>query len=298
MSQYYMAVGTAQQGPFPCEQLLTRGLRPDTIVWAEGMSQWQRADTIPELALLFVAAPVAAPVAYATAVPQFQPSQQPIVYQTVNVASSGVSGITTPLLISAIGNIVIGLAWFSTCFGIVVAIPMFILCVFEFIVYAHASRTNRENLKSWAILIGILEIVVGLFNLVSLICGIILLIHASKLEQIECLLKGRSFMTSQGDPVGPTISATVDRSPEHHIHYTLEAIKQEVAAGPNAPASNSMMHRIAFLQKNCIDYSIKSAKPAEKYAQRAMWFAFASMVISFLALLIAVFQFMLGFHVK
>ena len=66
MSQYYMAVGTAQQGPFPREQLLTRGLRPDTIVWTEGMAQWQRADSIPELASLFVATPVAAPMNYAT----------------------------------------------------------------------------------------------------------------------------------------------------------------------------------------------------------------------------------------
>jgi TM2 domain-containing membrane protein YozV len=74
MSQYYMAVGTAQQGPLPREELLTHGLRPETIVWTEGMAQWQRADSIPELASLFVATPVAAPAAYATPVAQYEPT--------------------------------------------------------------------------------------------------------------------------------------------------------------------------------------------------------------------------------
>jgi TM2 domain-containing membrane protein YozV len=66
MSQYYMAIGNTQQGPFPREHLLTHGLRPETMVWTEGMPQWQRADSIPELASLFVAIPVATPTDYAT----------------------------------------------------------------------------------------------------------------------------------------------------------------------------------------------------------------------------------------
>jgi TM2 domain-containing membrane protein YozV len=66
MSQYYMAVGNTHQGPFPREDLLAHGLRPETIVWTEGMTQWQQADSIPELASLFVATPVAAPANYAT----------------------------------------------------------------------------------------------------------------------------------------------------------------------------------------------------------------------------------------
>jgi hypothetical protein len=42
-----------QQGPFPEAQLrdlITRGtVRPDTLVWTEGMSGWQRAGEIPGL---------------------------------------------------------------------------------------------------------------------------------------------------------------------------------------------------------------------------------------------------------
>jgi TM2 domain-containing membrane protein YozV len=56
MSLYYIAVGSTQKGPFPREHLLAQGLRPDTMVWTDGMAQWQRADSIPELASLFPAA--------------------------------------------------------------------------------------------------------------------------------------------------------------------------------------------------------------------------------------------------
>ena len=49
---YYIAIGSEQRGPFPKEQLLSQGLRPESMVWTDGMAQWQRADSIPELAAL------------------------------------------------------------------------------------------------------------------------------------------------------------------------------------------------------------------------------------------------------
>ena len=62
---YYIAVGSVQQGPYTVEQLRTVGLRPETLVWAEGMPQWQPAGQVAELHGLF-GAPVApmSPVAY------------------------------------------------------------------------------------------------------------------------------------------------------------------------------------------------------------------------------------------
>jgi TM2 domain-containing membrane protein YozV len=48
-NSYYIAEGGAQRGPFPVEQLVAQGLRPDSLVWAEGMSQWARADEVPAL---------------------------------------------------------------------------------------------------------------------------------------------------------------------------------------------------------------------------------------------------------
>ena len=47
--QYFYANGNEQRGPHSLEELASFGLRPDTLVWREGMDQWQRADTLPEL---------------------------------------------------------------------------------------------------------------------------------------------------------------------------------------------------------------------------------------------------------
>jgi len=48
--QYFFADGDVQKGPFPIESLPAQGLKPDSLVWREGMSQWQRADSVAELA--------------------------------------------------------------------------------------------------------------------------------------------------------------------------------------------------------------------------------------------------------
>jgi len=50
---YYMADGNVQKGPFALDQLLGQGMRRDSLVWREGMPQWQRAESVPELVGLF-----------------------------------------------------------------------------------------------------------------------------------------------------------------------------------------------------------------------------------------------------
>lgn len=50
---FFMADGNVQKGPFAVEQLLAQGLKRDTLVWREGMGQWQKAEGVPELAGLF-----------------------------------------------------------------------------------------------------------------------------------------------------------------------------------------------------------------------------------------------------
>src|SRR6202011_4284617 len=51
-SWFYASQGQ-QQGPYPEAQLLdliARGaVRPDTLVWSEGMAGWQKAGEVPEL---------------------------------------------------------------------------------------------------------------------------------------------------------------------------------------------------------------------------------------------------------
>jgi len=58
--EYYFAVGNAQRGPHTLEQLSAIGLKPDTLVWREGLPQWKPAGALPELAPLF-ASPQAHP---------------------------------------------------------------------------------------------------------------------------------------------------------------------------------------------------------------------------------------------
>ena len=55
MAQYYIAKNNQQLGPFEVNQLLANGLTPDTLVWCAGMSGWEAAKNVPELAGLFVA---------------------------------------------------------------------------------------------------------------------------------------------------------------------------------------------------------------------------------------------------
>src|SRR5438445_9072977 len=54
---YFMADGNVQKGPFPVDQLLGQGLKRDTLVWREGMGQWQKSESVPELAGLFTGYP-------------------------------------------------------------------------------------------------------------------------------------------------------------------------------------------------------------------------------------------------
>lgn len=51
--EYYIFRNNVQSGPFPASRLLSEGLTPETPVWREGMPQWAKASTLPELAYLF-----------------------------------------------------------------------------------------------------------------------------------------------------------------------------------------------------------------------------------------------------
>lgn len=99
----------------------------------------------------------------------------------IAIASARAS-VKTPVLISAISNIVVGLFWLSTCFGAILTVPMIILCIFEFQLFSSADSLPDAELGARAKNLGIFQIVVGLFNIASLVCGIIVLVNAGKLE--------------------------------------------------------------------------------------------------------------------
>ena len=52
---YYVADGTTQRGPFTEQELPKVGLRPDVLVWCEGMPQWLPAGQVAELRPILMA---------------------------------------------------------------------------------------------------------------------------------------------------------------------------------------------------------------------------------------------------
>lgn len=47
--QYYIIVDGRQAGPYSREELKVSGLTPDSAVWREGLENWVKASTLPEL---------------------------------------------------------------------------------------------------------------------------------------------------------------------------------------------------------------------------------------------------------
>lgn len=50
--EYYIVVDDNRIGPLTLTQLSARGIEPSTLVWTDGLSDWTRADCVPELASL------------------------------------------------------------------------------------------------------------------------------------------------------------------------------------------------------------------------------------------------------
>ena len=53
MATWYVYQNNVQTGPVSEDQLSGMGLTPATLVWREGMEQWQPAGQVPELSFLF-----------------------------------------------------------------------------------------------------------------------------------------------------------------------------------------------------------------------------------------------------
>ena len=49
MTKYFIIENGSQAGPFSSEELLSRGLTPESLVWTAGLPDWVQASTIPEL---------------------------------------------------------------------------------------------------------------------------------------------------------------------------------------------------------------------------------------------------------
>jgi uncharacterized RDD family membrane protein YckC len=46
---YYIAISGQQQGPFTLDELQTKGIQRDTLVWTEGLENWTKVEYLPFL---------------------------------------------------------------------------------------------------------------------------------------------------------------------------------------------------------------------------------------------------------
>ncbi len=51
--KYYISVAGQRTGPIEEKELINHNITPDTLVWCEGMEQWQAAGSLPALAHIF-----------------------------------------------------------------------------------------------------------------------------------------------------------------------------------------------------------------------------------------------------
>ncbi len=69
MNKYFLTDGKKNYGPYTLEELRTKNITRETMVWYEGMTDWQPAGTLPELSELFAHTPPSAPFAAAGSTP-------------------------------------------------------------------------------------------------------------------------------------------------------------------------------------------------------------------------------------
>ncbi len=92
-------------------------------------------------------------------------------------------GVKVLLVVSAISNIVVGILWASTCFGVILTVPMIVLSVLELMLWSKADSVPKRSLGRQAFNMSIFEILLGIANTPTLICGIILMINSNKLKE-------------------------------------------------------------------------------------------------------------------
>jgi hypothetical protein len=57
MKKYFYSNGQEKEGPFTLEELKAKNILPKTLIWHEGLEDWQEATNIEELKELFELSP-------------------------------------------------------------------------------------------------------------------------------------------------------------------------------------------------------------------------------------------------
>lgn len=188
-AEWHYARDGHQYGPFTEDEFKrlanNRGLQPDDLVWRDGMADWM---PVSSLHGLFTSpspdrrkpCPFCGELIAESAIKcrfcgsMLVPIDGAAVRASHNPNAIG-TGIKVCILLSGIADILIGIIWVGTCFGAVWGIPQIVLGVFEVVFFAQSDTMPRQTAIRRAKLLGCLEIVSGLFNPISLVCGILVL---------------------------------------------------------------------------------------------------------------------------
>ncbi len=80
MSNYFYSENNQQVGPVSMDELKTKNITRDTMVWKEGMENWQKAGEVNELSGIFAAVPPPLPKQEAPVPPPIMPPPPPPSY--------------------------------------------------------------------------------------------------------------------------------------------------------------------------------------------------------------------------
>jgi hypothetical protein len=175
--EYYFADGNQQSGPHALEQLASLGVKPDTLVWHDGMADWKPAGSLPELAALLASTPpaeTAAPIVAPTAAPvasQVPLTAPPLAYQAVGTNTGNQNGMAIAALV--LGIVALVTIW---CDGLGL-IPGILAIIFGVLARKQIRRTDAQGygMATAGLICG--SIAVGLVVLIA--TGIVIAIAMS-----------------------------------------------------------------------------------------------------------------------
>lgn len=164
---YFFANGNEQRGPYPREQLVALGLRPDTLVWREGLETWQRLDALPELAS-GASVPQPAPIALPAPAPLEPGMPVQLAYQGHSASAPASSFALASLILGIVGTL-------SYCGGLaVIGIPCAILAVIFGVLGRRQSAQSGAGGRGFAtagLILGCVHL-----SIVALIIGVLVAI--------------------------------------------------------------------------------------------------------------------------
>jgi hypothetical protein len=95
--------------------------------------------------------------------------------------------LTVPIIVSAVWNVMTAIGWAALvpCVGLVIAVPYSVLAYFEITSFLRARAMPPAELYDRCGWLGGFQILLGLTNLVPVVCGILLLVYRDRLHQYE-----------------------------------------------------------------------------------------------------------------